>query len=228
MYIDFHTHKPIYSNNSQVIEIVSAHKTVKYENEYYTIGHHPWWTEKPLNNDEINNLTQNLQNKFCLGIGECGLDKLKGASKEIQEEVFYQQIQVANESNVPLIIHCVRQYDQILRFKKLYSKTPWVIHGFRRNQQLAKSLFDQGIQMSVSPFENMNQSFKEMLEYIPLNGFFIETDSDYSLNIKERYAIMAALKKVDEVHLQESMIKNLITFFKWKEEELEPIFYDKN
>ena len=224
MYIDFHTHKPIYSNDKEVIEIISAHINVKYENEFYTIGHHPWWTEKPLTETEINNLTQNLQNKFCLGIGECGLDKLKGASKEIQEEVFYQQIQVANENNVPLIIHCVRQYDQILRFKKIYGKTPWVIHGFRRNQQLAKSLLDQGILMSVSPFENMNQSFKEMLEYIPLNDFFIETDSEYSLNIKERYAIMATLKKVDEVHLQELIVQKFTKFFKWKEEELKPIF----
>ena len=224
MYIDFHTHKPIYSNDPQVIEIISAHKNVKYENEFYTIGHHPWWTEKALDNDEINNLQQNLKNKFCLGIGECGLDKLKGVSKEIQEEVFYQQIQVANENNVPLIIHCVRQYDQILHFRKQYGKTSWVIHGFRRIQQLAKSLLDQGIKMSVSPFENMNQSFKEMLEYIPLEGFFIETDSNYSLNIKERYAIMATLKKVDEEHLQEIMIENLTTFFKWKETELKTIF----
>ena len=223
MYIDFHTHKPIYSNDPEVIEIISAHKSIKYGNEFYTIGHHPWWTEKALDKDEINNLTQNLQNKFCLGIGECGLDKLKGASKEIQEEVFYQQIQVANESEVPVIIHCVRQYDQILHFRKQYGKTPWVIHGFRRNQQLAKSLLDQGIQMSVSPFENMNQSFKEMLEYISLNGFFIETDSDYSLNIKERYAIMVALKKVDGIHLQELMVQNFSTFFKWKEEELKSV-----
>ena len=223
MYIDFHTHKPIYSNDKEVIEIISAHKSVKYENEFYTIGHHPWWIEKALTEAENNNLTQNLQKKLCLGIGECGLDKLKGASKEIQEEVFYQQIQVANKNNVPIIIHCVRQYDQILRFKKQYGKTPWVIHGFRRNQQLAKSLLDQGIQMSVSPFENMNQSFKEMLEYIPLNGFFIETDSDYSLTIKERYAIMASLKKADEVRLQDLMVQNFTTFFKWREEELKSV-----
>ena len=223
MYIDFHTHKPMYLDDKEVIEIISAHKSVKYENEFYTIGHHPWWTEKPLIEDEINNLKQNLQSKFCLGIGECGLDKLKGASKEIQEEVFYQQIQVANENNVPLIIHCVRQYDQILHFRKQYGKTSWVIHGFRRIQQLAKSLLDQGIKMSVSPFENMNQSFKEMLEYIPINGFFIETDSDYSLNIKERYAIMASLKKVGEVHLQDLMFQNFTAFFKWKEEELKSV-----
>ncbi len=217
MYIDFHTHKPIYSNDKEVIEVISAHKNVKYENEYYTIGHHPWWTEKTLDKDEINNLEQNLQNKFCLGIGECGLDKLKGASKEIQEEVFYQLIQVANKNDVPLIIHCVRQYDQILHFRKLYGKTPWVIHGFRRNQQLAKSLLDQGIYLSVSPFENMNTSFKEMLEYIPLEGFFIETDSEYSLNIKERYIIMANLKQINLSDLQHKMLENFTEFFKWKQ-----------
>ena len=63
-----------------------------------------------------------------------------------------------------------------------------------------------------------------MLEYIPLNGFFIETDSDYSLNIRERYAIMVALKKVDEEYLQELIVQNFTKFFKWKEEELKPIF----
>jgi TatD DNase family protein len=217
MYIDFHTHKPLYSNDKEVIEVISAHQTVKYENEFYTIGHHPWWTEKALNNNEINNLEQNLQNKFCLGIGECGLDKLKGASKKIQEEVFYQQIQIANQNNASLIVHCVRQYDQILHFRKQYGKTPWVIHGFRRNQQLAKSLLDQGINLSISPFENMNPSFKEMLQYIPLNSFFIETDSEYSLNIKERYAIMAQLKGIEINDLQTIMNQNFIEFFKSKE-----------
>ncbi len=216
MYIDFHTHKPLYSDDKEVIEVISAHKSVKYENEFYTIGHHPWWTEKPLENDEITNLEQNLQNKFCLGIGECGLDKLKGASKEIQEEVFYQQIQIANQHNVPLIIHCVRQYDQILHFRKQYGKTPWIIHGFRRNQQLAKSLLDHNIQVSISPFQNMNTSFKEMLEYLPLNSFFIETDSEYSLNIKERYELMTNLKQVQMVDLQDNMLQNFKEFFKWK------------
>ncbi|MDZ7900605.1 MAG: TatD family hydrolase [Arcicella sp.] len=214
MYIDFHTHKPIYSNDREVIEIISAHKNVKYENEYYTIGHHPWWTENPLNKVEINDLQQNLHSKFCLGIGECGLDKLKGATKEIQEEIFYQQIQIANQHNVPLIVHCVRQYDQILHFRKQYGKTPWVIHGFRRNQQLAKSLLDQGANLSVSPFENMNTSFKEMLKYIPLNGFFVETDSEYSLNIKERYAILANLKQITLSDLQNQMLTNFTNFFK--------------
>jgi TatD DNase family protein len=216
MYIDFHTHKPIFSPNPNVLEVISMHKTVKYENEYFTVGHHPWWTESLLLEDDLRNLETLLLNKFCLGIGETGLDKLKGASKEIQEEVFYQHIMLANTHNVPLIIHCVRQYDQLINFRKKYGKTPWVIHGFRRNVQLAKSLIEQGIMVSVSPFENMNESVIEMLKCLPSESYFIETDSNYTVNIKERYQIMTSLRNTDLEELKNQMTENFTNFFKWK------------
>ena len=216
MYIDFHTHKPLHSSTENVLEVISMHKNVKYEGKYFTIGHHPWWTNEPLSKTDLLNMETLLSNKFCLGIGECGLDKLKGAPKEIQEEVFYQQIMLANKNNVPLIVHCVRQYDQILNFKKKYAKTPWVIHGFRRNKQLAKSLIDQGIMLSVSPFERMNDSFVEMLKFLPNDRYFLETDSEYSLTIMERYQFMAELKKVDLEELKTQMKLNFEVFFGWK------------
>jgi TatD DNase family protein len=192
------------------------HQTVKYENEYFTVGHHPWWTNEGLSEADLQQLETLLADKFCLGIGECGLDKLKGAPKEIQEEVFHQHIMLANKNKVPLIVHCVRQYDQVLSFKKKYGKTPWVIHGFRRNQQLAKSLIDQGIMLSVSPFRQMNESFVEMLRFLPVMSYFLETDSEYSLSIMERYQLMADLKKIDLEELKTQMKLNFEVFFGWK------------
>ncbi len=212
MYIDFHTHKPLYSGNPNVLEVISMHKNVKYEGEYFTVGHHPWWTDTPLSEADLLNMESILTDKYCLVIGECGLDKLKGASKEIQEEVFYQHIMLANKHNVPLIVHCVRQYDQVLNFKKKYGKTPWVIHGFRRNKLLATSLIDQGIMLSVSPLRQMNESFVEMLQFLPADCYFLETDSEYSLTIMERYQLMAELKKVDLVELKRQMKLNFGSF----------------
>ena len=141
---------------------------------------------------------------------------MKGATKEIQEEVFYQHIMLANKNNVPLIVHCVRQYDQVLNFKKKYGKTPWVIHGFRRNKQLAKSLIDQGIMLSVSPLRQMNESFVEMLQFLPADNYFLETDSEYSLTIMERYQLMADLKKINLDELKGQMKVNFDRFFRWK------------
>jgi TatD DNase family protein len=216
MYIDFHTHKPLHSFQKDCLEVISMHSHVKYENVYYTFGHHPWWTTEILTDDQLSFMKATLSDKWCLGIGECGLDKLKGGDKQLQEAVFLQHILLANEMNVPLIIHCVRQYDQVLSFRKKYGHTDWVIHGFRRNQLLAKSLLDQGIKLSVAPFINMNPSFEACLQYLPLEAFFIETDSDYSLSISERYSIMAELKKINTFDLQNQMIENFNTFFKWK------------
>ena len=216
MYIDFHTHKPLYSADPNVLEIISMHKNVKYEGEYFTVGHHPWWTNEKLSEADLLNMEMFLSSKHCLGIGECGLDKLKGATKEIQEEVFYQHIMLANKNNVPLIVHCVRQYDQVLNFKKKHGKTPWVIHGFRRNKQLAKSLIDHEIMLSVSPLRQMNESFVEMLQFLPVDSYFLETDSEYSLTIMERYQLMADLKRVDLEELKGQMKVNFDGFFGWK------------
>lgn len=216
MYIDFHTHKPLFSADPNVLEVISMHKNVKYEGEYYTVGHHPWWTNEALSEADLLNMETLLADKYCLGIGECGLDKLKGATKEIQEEVFYQHIMLANKNNVPLIVHCVRQYDQVINLKIKYGNTPWVIHGFRRTKQLAKSLIDQGIMLSVSPLRQMNESFIEMLQLLPSESYFIETDSEYSLTIMERYHMMAELKKVDLEELKGQIKLNFGEFFGWK------------
>lgn len=219
-YIDFHTHKAIFADDGEVLEIVSCHKECKHPESLHTLAHHPWWTNHPLTPDEVTTLKNYLiLNNKCIGLGEFGLDKLKGASKHIQEEVFHQHIQLANELQSPVIIHCVRQYDTMLALRK-YGKTPWVIHGYRRNKILAKSLLDYDIKVSVSPFEEMNTSFVELLAYLPDDTFFIETDSDYRLNIKQRYAIMSNLRKLDIFDLRKKMFENTNEFFKWKKLDL--------
>ena len=81
---------------------------------------------------------------------------------------------------------------------------------------MAKSLIDQGIMLSVSPFERMNDSFIEMLQFLPADCYFLETDSEYSLTIMERYQLMAELQKVDLEELKGLMKINFNRFFGWK------------
>lgn len=216
MYIDFHTHKALYTDEIH-IEVLSAHIQPKSKEEYYTIGHHPWRTEKELDTAELDNLQNHLSQPKCLGIGECGLDKLKGASKEIQEMVFLQQATIARDNGVPLIMHCVRQYDKAIQIKKNFTQDPWCIHGFRRNRILAGQLLDAGIQVSISPILYMTESFVDMIKYLPLDQFFIETDSEYSMTIKERYEAVAMIKKIDIFALRQQMVDNFNNFFKWKQ-----------
>jgi TatD DNase family protein len=214
LYIDFHTHKPLYENDHTIVEILSKHKVANGTTNYHTIGHHPWWTDEPLTEQELKSLQDELiASSHCIAVGECGLDKLKGPKLGVQEQIFLQHIQLANTLLMPLVVHCVRQYDQALKMKIKYAKTPWVIHGFRRNKELAKTLIDHGVYLSVSPLLYMNTSFEEMLKYIPHDMYFLETDSEYSLSIIQRYEMMATLKKIDTFALQNQMVQNFNTFY---------------
>jgi TatD DNase family protein len=202
------------------MEIISFHIVPKYHTHNFTIGHHPWWTNKPLSDEETQDLNHLLKLPNCIGIGECGLDKLKGASKEIQEVVFQQQVAIANQANAPLIMHCVRQYDRAIQIKKMMGNTPWCIHGYRRNWVLAKDILDAGMYVSISPLPYMPESFIDMIKYLPMDRFFIETDSEHSLTIAQRYEKVAEIKKMDIFALQDNMVDNVNTFFKWKNKNL--------
>jgi len=216
-YIDFHNHSKYH--NDEVVEVVSIHGTQEKKLTYYTIGYHPWWTDKKLDEQQTNLIKQKYENdKFCLGIGEFGLDKLKGINLKLQEDIAIQQIILANELKAPVIIHCVRAYDRLIRLKRTYGQTTWAVHGYMRNKILAGQLMDEGIQLSVAPYEKMNISFMEMLQFVPLDQIFLETDSDFTINIMGRYRIFADLRKMALEPLKAQLYQNFITFYKekWK------------
>ena len=121
-YIDFHTHS--YRAEDATIEVVSIGPGTKTPSGLHTMGYHPWWTMERLSFEQEAFLsTSFLNNATCLAIGECGLDKLKGPSLDIQEEVFVAQILLANKLQSPLIVHCVRQYDKLIQLHKSMAKT---------------------------------------------------------------------------------------------------------
>ena len=212
-WIDFHCHS-IFENDPECIEIVSCHPGKNTSEGFFTLGYHPWWSLKVLEAEQLDLLTQSyMLNNRCLGIGECGLDKLQGADFDIQIKNFECQVELANKLNAPVIIHCVRKFDALISVYKNMAKTKWVIHGFKRNKTLAKTIIDMDISISVAPYDHMNESFIEVLEYLPLDKFFIETDSDRRLTIRERYKIMSELRKLPEDSLKLQLFENVKVFF---------------
>lgn len=216
-YIDFHTHRSIYDDKH--IEVVSLHGDQNKYCKFYTVGFHPWFTKERLDNDSLQFISNKYTNdSHCLALGEFGLDALKGASLELQEEIFLQQIIIANTCNAPGIIHCVRAFDRLLRIRQKWGSTPWAVHGFVRNKILASQVLDAGIHISVAPQRVMSDNFIETLKYIPLENMFIESDSDPKILLAERYSILAELKKISVRDLKEILYNNFSNFFinKWK------------
>ena len=162
MFFDFHTHcfdtplgEGIVCLPQEVL--LSADGWQPEAGGRYAAGIHPWWTGQtdfePVR--YLTNLRQLLQFPEMVQLGECGLDRLKGAPLETQLDIFRQQIALSEETQKPVTIHCVKAFDLLLAEKKQLRPTQqWTIHGFRGKPALALQLLDAGFDLSFGPHHN--------------------------------------------------------------------------
>ncbi len=189
-YLDIHTHKTkpiVHAEQSPVSQLCSLSATnpadaeiiAKIQNEkevsqsFFTIGWHPWDTV--LSPQELETtITNTLNNNLVVGIGEAGLDKLRGAPMEQQEILFRKQAEIAELHALPLIVHCVKTFDRIYALRKeMRPSTPWILHGFRSNpEQMTQWLKLPGTYISFG--EHFNE---ESVRKCPPERFFTETDA---------------------------------------------------
>ena len=147
-YPDIHTHVP----KPQAVLSVDVTDKADLEqlhshNGPFTVGVHPWNAGTPV---DWNLLGELLQKPGAVGVGEAGLDYLRGAPINVQMDVFKKQIELSEKLQLPLVIHAVKSYHDILALKKEFMpKSPWVIHGFRGGVQLARQLTDAGLHLSL-------------------------------------------------------------------------------
>lgn len=214
IYIDFHNHNSI-RKESNVIEITSIHLGKEPKNHnFYTIGKHPWWTTEVLKSEEIDNLKKHYNSPYCLALGEMGLDNLKGPELKNQEEILRSQLEVAQELNAPVIIHCVRAYDQLLKIKREFPKIKnWCIHGFARNSVLAGQLIHEGFYLSLMPQQRINSQKLSLLQSISIDRLFLETDSIPGTSIEEIYTQTAVILEISVRSLQQQIMLNAKSFF---------------
>lgn len=214
-YLDFHTHKLRRQNDSHITEIVSIHLGNEIPHNLYTIGKHPWFTNSQLSDKEKRELKTHLQNENCLALGEVGLDRLKGASLDIQKDILRSQLDIANELNKPVIIHCVRAFDQLLQVKKEFSTLKkWCIHGYARHAKLAEQLINQGFYLSLMPVINPSESYIELLRSLPIEKLFLETDSMPNITIEQLYLQASKIIDISVDELKSQLIQNAENFFK--------------
>lgn len=119
-------------------------------NPWYSVGIHPWDTGVTTA-QQIEKLRTMLADPRCVAVGECGLDsKHNPDTMDKQEQLFREQVMLAEQFHKPMIIHCVGAMDKLLRIKKEIRPTvPWIIHGFRGKPQQARQLTDKGIYLSL-------------------------------------------------------------------------------
>ena len=104
--------------------------------------------------------------------------------KEFQRKLFTEQIKLAGELNLPLIIHCRNGWEEILSLLTTdygLPTPPGVFHSFTGNWHAAQKALELGFYISFSgivTFENATK-IQEAAKKMPLERMFIETDSPF-------------------------------------------------
>jgi TatD DNase family protein len=211
-FINIHTHKS--ANHPDVLDLLN-----QYPNEldetvaYYSIGIHPWYIVKERIETDLEMIDQKLTTENCLAIGECGLDKRTEVPFELQEFVFERQLLLAEKHQKPVIIHCVAAFQEVIALKKKLGITvPMIIHGFSKNQQVAKQLLDNGFYISFGKYLIKNPDLEAVFKSIPNGRFFLETDT-IEETIEMVYVLAAKYKNITIDELQQLISSNFKNVF---------------
>ena len=173
MIIDIHTHR---KDSREALISVSPDNFQPLDGLFYSVGIHPWDSDKENITQLFDLLEKALPHPQVLAIGETGLDRLKGAEMKIQEEIFVRHCQLSESFRKPMVLHAVRTFDRLLYYKKqLRPSMPWLVHGFRGNAATASALLSKGIGLSFG--EKWN---KEALLSVPDSQLLIETDEAHT------------------------------------------------
>ena len=168
-------------------DIQSSRKAVEIANEnswiYATCGISPNDVVCGMK-DAINQIKDIAKtSKKVVAIGEIGLDYYwNKENKEMQKDYFREQIKLANELELPIVIHSRDAYiDTIGVLKEIPCEKKGVFHCCQFNIELVKEAINLGFYISFAgpvTFKNAKNS-QEVIKYVPLNKIFIETDSPY-------------------------------------------------
>lgn len=153
----------------------------KYHDVYLTIGFHPSETET-YTKEEIHFLRETVKNnKKIVGIGEIGLDYHYGKDDQLKQiEMFIDQMSLAGELNLPVVIHSRDATEDTIKILKEFPNVTGVIHCFSGSVETAKIYVKMGYKIGIGGVVTFsNSKLFEVVEAIGIENIVLETDSPY-------------------------------------------------
>ena len=175
-----------------------------------------------------------------VGIGECGFDywHCPPETYAVQEENFIAQIELANELNLPLMIHTRGPkpgeesptgrsvYADVHEVLKRYAKVPFNVHFYAGTYEEAKKFFELGGTISFTGVITFAKVYEDIVRAVPLELIHGETDSPYVAPVPHRgkraepwmvqevYKKIAAIRGSDEEMVRAQLIENAKRHYK--------------
>ncbi|MFC2158496.1 TatD family hydrolase [Acidobacteriota bacterium] len=201
-----------------------------FDNIILAAGVHPHMAKdfEDIFLDQIKKLAAKRKIK---AIGEIGLDFHYNLSdKDSQVRVFREQLNIAQELELPVIIHSRNAQEDILRaVKEEGFSQGGVLHCFTEEWDLARQMMDEGFFISFSGILTFPKAgdIRETAKKIPLERLLVETDAPYltpvpfrgkirrnePLYVRETGQFLASLKNISYEELSDQTTQNFSECF---------------
>lgn len=168
-----------------------------YNGIYAAVGIHPHHAGEEL---EIETLRQLARDSKTVAIGEIGLDhhhylnypEITTNEKDRQVEIFIEQLKIAREFDLPVIIHCREAQELMLKtltgFMNKSGRIRGVFHCFEGTSDYLNKVLEMdfyvGFDGNITYPENEN--LRKLLRNVPIEKLLLETDAPFLTPQKHR------------------------------------------
>ncbi len=214
-----------HQSNIKTLEISRGHDHFVYP----ALGLHPWELANlgPFEiDDNLRFVEQNVA--AAVAVGEIGLDYdkrvLRVASKQLQQEVLGQLLDIARKYTKPAIIHSRYAWRDALSMVQDVGINRAVFHWFTGFSSVLEDIIDGGYFVSATPAAEYHEEHRRAVKEAPLQRLLLETDCPVTYGRESRYEsqpidilrglkAVSQLRGVDEAMVAEQTTTNAIRFF---------------
>jgi len=149
----------------------------------YTLGIHPLYTNQAKEGDISileKEITQSLVDPRFVGIGEIGLDYfVEGLDPHKQEHFFNAQLDLAQQFQLPVILHVRRSQDAILKALRRRKISGGIAHAFNGSFQQAEQFIELGFKLGFGGAATYERALQicRLLTELPIDSIVTETDA---------------------------------------------------
>lgn len=142
-------------------------------------GIHPMYVVRSQPSD-LDQLRDYIQHQHPVAIGEIGLDFFVANFDQKQQEIYFSaQLKLAQEFNLPVLLHVRKAQDTILKHLRRTPVCGGIAHAFNGSQQQAAEFIKLGFKLGFGGAMTYSRATKlrELAATLPLDSLVLETDA---------------------------------------------------
>jgi TatD DNase family protein len=167
---------------------VAVRQAEAYPFIYATIGVHPHDASKATDESFVK-LRELSAHAKVLAVGEIGLDYHYDFSpRDVQRSVFEQQLAIASDAGLPIVIHTREAWDDTLAVLRDHWTGGGIMHCFTGDEHQARQALDLGFHLSfggVLTFPKA-ENVRQAARIVPDDRLLVETDCPYLAPVPHR------------------------------------------